>query len=122
MKVEVRHDDDCGNGYNTFTITSEVRNQFRMISCGCQHEKVAEHFPELASFIRWHLVGTNGPLHYIANTVYHAKNGDLEYARSSAVWPDATLEQLQDANALQARLPELLTEFQHAVEFLRFVY
>ena len=48
------------------------------------------------------------------------KEPDLEAARASAIWPDATLEQLQDEEQLKARLPGLLAEFRAAVESLGF--
>jgi len=50
------------------------------------------------------------------------KEPELELARSSAIWPDATIEQLQDKDLLLARLPKLLQEFKEAVESLGFVY
>ena len=50
------------------------------------------------------------------------KTPELEAARESAVWPDATLEQLQDKGALMARLPELMREFRAAVESLGLTY
>ena len=48
------------------------------------------------------------------------KEPDLEAARETAIWPDATLEQLQDEEQLKARLPGLLAEFRAAVESLGF--
>ena len=36
---------------------------------------------------------------------------DIEAARATAVWPEATLEQLQSREALMARLPALMSEF-----------
>ncbi len=32
--------------------------------------------PELAPFIKWHLCSTDQPLHYIANTLFHAGDKD----------------------------------------------
>ena len=192
LEVVIRHDDECGNGHNTFSITGTLYERGRDVAGGCLHEEVRQFFPELAPYIKWHLCSTNGPVHYIANTVYHAgdkdchglrkgesrqiRNGktgqlawqltahdaegnevplyalkkyldadecppcpytlnytpwcrigegkepDLEVARSSAIWPDATLEQLQDKAQLEARLPELMKEFQAAVESLGLVY
>ena len=138
--------------------------------------------PELAPYIKWHLVSSDGPLHYIANTVYHAqsygpryawiyytgpqdplgiegvnercigyekvdkakarecegqpgyrvvwdektaKEANLDHARSTAVWPDATDEGLLAPGLeerLQARLPRLMEEFRAAIEALGFVY
>jgi hypothetical protein len=87
----VQHDDRCRNGHNTFSITGEIytprcRRGEKTInaggqtlyleSCGCIHEEIAERIPELAPFIKWHLCGTNGPMHYIANTMHHAGDRD----------------------------------------------
>lgn len=84
-------DDDCGNGHNTFAITGEVKapasvrrrgrggkleTAHEWIAGGCLHEDIARVFPELAPLIAWHLTSSDGPLHYIANTVYHAGDRD----------------------------------------------
>ena len=50
------------------------------------------------------------------------KTPDLEAARSCAVWPDATLEQLTDKAALTERLPRLMRRFKADVESLGMVY
>jgi len=191
--VNVRYDDEGGNGHNSFAITGELYGKGRrtneprvensngkgrwLCCCGCMHEDVAKHFPALALLLKWHLCSTDGPMHYVANTLYHAsdkdcwgyrrgeqkrdkdcklmwvlptsehlpsvvsadeqpeskgiqyvpllsegKEPDLEAARWSAIWPDATLEQLQDKHALEARLPALMEEFKRDVESLGFVY
>jgi hypothetical protein len=185
--AKVRYDDQYGNGHNTFSITGEIwrANNGQPIgrdceSCGCIHEDIAKHLPQLAPHIKWHLVSSDGPMHYIDNTVYHAqsygpryawvyytgpqdplgientkercvgyakagkakaaegqpgyrvvwdektaKEANLDYARSSAVWPDATDEDLLAPGLeerLQARLPRLMEEFRAAVEALGFVY
>ena len=135
--------------------------------------------------IKWHLVGADGPMHYVANTVYHAGDRDhyglkkgesrqmvtnkglpmwerprvdhalhsghecptdsvtvlwgpymrvgegkerqLDFARSSAVWLDATDEELsvepeELKKRLLARLPGLMAEFKAFIESLGFVY
>lgn len=199
--AEVRHDDECKNGHNSFAITGEVYESYRqhgeptvkhesgktlwLSSCGCIHDDIAEHFPELAPLIKWHLCSTDGPMHYVANTVYLA--GDLDYnklregetrqirngktgelcwvldspapgnryfdgpeppqdvvlkwkpfchvgkgkareldaARSCAIWPDATDEDLTAPgleDRLLARYPALMDEFRAAVESLGFTY
>jgi hypothetical protein len=78
--AEVRYDDECGNGHNSFGITATIDqkwgNQWRDYSGGCCHDKVIKHFPELAPFIKWHLTGSDGPMHYVANTLWHAGNRD----------------------------------------------
>lgn len=183
ITATVRYDDQCGNGHNTFSITGSMSDG----SGGCIHEDIAHFFPALAPLIKWHLVSSDGPMHYISNTVYMAgdrdhnglkagelkqiRNGrtgklswkrtepsmpkyidqdetpteaegvwyepwcikgegkarDLKAARSIAVWPDATDEELcQEPEALKetlkARLPALLAEFQAAVEGFGFTF
>ena len=133
------------------------------ITLGCLK---AEDFPEeLRPLCRFHLVGADGPIHYVENTLYHASNRDfngllpgetrqatdahgkplwclpytpikagdrpppveweplmlppgnkecnLQAARNSACWPDATDEELLSATkeTLMARLPALMKEF-----------
>jgi hypothetical protein len=74
----VRWGDDCGNGHNTFSITGEITSPDgkRFISGGCIHEEIARFFPKLAPYLKWHLCGSNGPLHYLANTLYLAGDRD----------------------------------------------
>lgn len=80
----VRYDDECGNGHNTFSITAEIGKGKAggIEACGCCHDAVAKHFPELAPLIKWHLCSSDGPLHYIANTVYHAGDRDCHGLRA----------------------------------------
>lgn len=106
-KPELRYGDECKNGHNTFSLTVNGGERFG----GCCHDEIEKHWPELAHLIKWHLVSSDGPLHYIANTIYHANNGNLEYARSTAIAPDATLEQLKSELWLKLRLPALMEEF-----------
>ena len=138
LVANVRFDNECKNGHNTFAITADLYEETRrngepsvvnsrgekryLTSCGCQHDLVAIHFPELAPLIKWHLTSTDGPMYYVADTVYHAQKGQLDYARKSAVAPDATLAELSDESWLLARLPALMVEFRAAVESLGFVY
>lgn len=125
LYAEVRYDDKCGNGHNTLSITGEICSNGAIIACGCLHDEIKAHVPFLRPFLKWHLFSTDGPMHYIANTIYHVQQGKLDYARSSAVWPDATDEELTAPDLkerLEARLPALLVEFREAVEKLGFVY
>jgi hypothetical protein len=46
---------------------------------------------------------------------------NLDYARSSAVWPEANLEDFTEEK-LKARLPELMRDFKNSVELLGLVY
>lgn len=80
IKVTIRYDDECNNGHNTFAITGEIKRQGNYRDCevcGCIHEEIEKYFPEFQHLIKWHLVSSDSPLHYIANTIYWAK--DREY-------------------------------------------
>jgi hypothetical protein len=52
-------------------------------------------------------------MHYVANTLYWIKEGQLDNARESAVWPDATDDELRNATAetLKDRLPAVMQGF-----------
>lgn len=77
IRATVRFDDNCRNGHNTFSVTATIRDRRgRDIGGGCCHEAVAAAFPELAHLIPWHLVSDDGPMHYLANTVYLAGDRD----------------------------------------------
>lgn len=78
LTVKLRFDDCCKNGHNDFAITAHVitPGSRDWDACGCLHEDIARVFPELAHLIKWHLFGTNGPMFYIANTVYLAGDRD----------------------------------------------
>ena len=134
--VEVRFDDQCNNGHESFAITAEIRRPGRRDceACGCLHDEIAKVFPELAPLIKWHLVSTNSPMHYVANTLYQASdrdhNGkarDFDGARACGVWHEATDEELSVPRAeleaaLKARLPALMAEFKAAMVGAGFVY
>ncbi len=76
--ANVRYDDECGNGHNTFAITGHVTEPGkRDWACGgCIHEEIAAAFPELAPLIKWHMCSSDGPMYYVANTVYFAGDKD----------------------------------------------
>lgn len=76
--AHVRYDDECGNGHNTFAITGSVRvpGVKDIVAGGCLHEDISAAFPELRPLIKWHLCSSDGPLYYIANTMYHAGDKD----------------------------------------------
>lgn len=136
VEAEVRFDDECGNGHNSFAITGtkylcDVNGgKVRWESGGCIHEEIAKHLPELEPLIKWHLCDTNGPLHYVANSLYWAggtkyTKANIEHFRSTAIWPDATqhdMDNPQLKQILQARLPALMAEFRAAVEGAGFAW
>lgn len=90
MVVKIRFDDECMNGHQTFSLTADVyttesRRRHDIAAGGAMHEEIARVFPELAPLIKWHLVSTEGPMHYIANTVYLAGDRDYNGRRAGEV-------------------------------------
>lgn len=85
------------------------------IGGGCIHKDIAKHFPEHAELIRWHLVDANGvPMHYVANSVYHLKNGNIEGFKSCCLFDEAIDVMPEWGSATQwllDRLPRLQDEF-----------
>lgn len=183
ITATIRYDDECGNGHNSFSVTGNVyifRGNKWCDDCGgCIHDQITQHFPELQKYIKWHLFDSNGPMHYVANTVFLAGDRDcwgyrkgeqkrnkegllccapkdwtnkfidsnekptgsveyeavfgegkareLDLARSAAVWPEATDEQLCSEPEvlkvlLMERLPGLIEDFKRDVESLGFVF
>lgn len=154
MIVTIRHDDECHNGHNSFAIAGEVYTRtarhgeakvtrdgklFWLDSCGCLHEVIAKHFPDLAPLLRWHLFSANGPMHYLANALYWAghagwcKGGlndppNVDHLRSTIAFgavPDhdrgAHPERMNKKRLtewLTARLPDLIQAFRDDVEKL----
>lgn len=81
MRVEIRFDDNCNNGHQTFAIianqrASQTTQADDSLLSGCDHDEIRRVFPELAPLIGWHLMSTDGPLHYVANTLYRAGDKD----------------------------------------------
>lgn len=80
MHATIRFDDGCGNRHNSFSITGHGwydHFKSRDWDFGCCHEEITKVFPELVPLIKWHLMDTDGPMHYPGNVTYHA--GDLDY-------------------------------------------
>lgn len=156
ITATVRFDDRCGNGHNTLSITADVttpesRTQRDIVAGGCLHDDIAAVFPELAPLVKWHLCSTDGPLHYVENTMYwlgrrgytrwdnerRGRQGtsndppNFEHAQKAAIWPDMperfvlTGTSVSNAiveEALADRLPTLLAEFRAAIESLGMVW
>jgi hypothetical protein len=84
ITVTLRYDDECENGHNTFAITADIKRfdgtYWREDMSGCCHEEIARHFPALEKYIKWHLTSSDGPMHYVANSMYHALEHGAKYA------------------------------------------
>lgn len=124
--VTARYDDRYGNGHNTFSITADIASSNgRVIGAGCCHDIIANKCPKLVPLIKWHLTSSDGPVHYLANSLYWAKQGNLKFFRSSAVWLDADMDDMLNPNLEQVlidRLPGLMVQFKQAMESLGFTY
>ena len=66
----------------------------------------------------------DSPFSYVKTpTVWcEAIEPNLKAAQDTALWPDATLEQLQDKELLMSRLPQLLEEMRKDIEDFGFIY
>lgn len=77
MRVSLCFDDECKNGHESFGITADIFSAGgRYVAGGCLHDEIAKTFPELRPLIKWHLCSTDGPMHYVANTIYLAGDRD----------------------------------------------
>lgn len=171
----IRYDDSCKNGYNTFSIVCNLKEDGLRVSGGQLEDEFMEFFPEFVHLYKWHLFSSKGPIHYLPNTLYHvqeyeprkawveyevptndplglfeaevrfgyfetanipkeaystpgyiitpdkktAKTRNLEHARLSAYWPEATDEELMSpdlAQRLKDRLPKLIEDFKRDIE------
>ena len=132
MTVNIRYDDECNNGHNTFSITGTINELGvridSMICAGCIHEEIKKYFPEFKHLIKWHLCSSDGPMYYMANTKYWVKNNNIANAKKSAIWgvtsqdTDNNLKLLDDEVFLMGRLPFLLKAFKKDIEALNFKY
>lgn len=78
ITVEIRFDDECRNGQQSFAITGHVQEPGARDwdKCGCIHDDIEKYFPEFAHLIAFHLYDTRGPMHYPSNALYFASNRD----------------------------------------------
>lgn len=81
VRAEVRYDDQCRNGQNSFSVCGTVRDSRYAgnrgeISGGQVRDEITAAFPELVPLLKWHLCDSDGPLHYVDNTLYHAGDWD----------------------------------------------
>lgn len=81
LDIEIRYDDQCGNGHNSFAITGTLYEKLprcdkNIIACGCIHDEIIKHAPEYAHLVKWHHMNSDGPMHYLANTIYNASDKD----------------------------------------------
>lgn len=83
ITAQIRFDDELKNGHSYFSITATIYDKHgRDIGGGCCHDDIAKAFPEFRPLIKWHLVSTDGPMHYLANVVYLAGDRDCSGRRA----------------------------------------
>ena len=88
--VELRFDDECKNGSQSFAITGHViepgARDWAM--GGCIHDELKKYFPEFAHLIKFHGSHTFGPWYYFENTLYMADTRDSsgKYAGEPSAW------------------------------------
>ncbi|MFA5759641.1 MAG: hypothetical protein WC942_09850 [Clostridia bacterium] len=125
ITVEIRYDDQCNNGHNTFSITAIMSENGKITSGGCLHNEIIKHFPELKKYIKWHLCSSDGPLYYIENTLFWVKEKNWKNAKATAIWPKATIKQLSCEHLgylLKTRKPALMEKFKKDIKSLGFIY
>lgn len=85
IEIEISLDDDCGNKRFDFHATSTTywineRGQREWVRCGCCHDEILKHFPEMRLFVEMHLRDREGmPMHPFANGFYWLTHGKPEY-------------------------------------------
>lgn len=115
LVVEVRYDDECGNGYNRFSVTGKIdttasRRRDELETGGMLHEEISKYFPLLAPLVKWHLCSSDGPLHYLASTVYSA--GDKDPDKRGAGEPNGWSRGVRfDAVPVTWRISEAFSTF-----------
>lgn len=109
-----------GNQAPYLSITAGLFSYGHMQAGGCMHDEIGKAFPKLRRFFQWHLMSADSPMHYVANTVWHAGRGDFDAARSTALWPEASDDQFKVSREeltalLEARLPFVRARFAAAL-------
>lgn len=73
IKVEIRLNDECNNGFNEFAITGKTKQM-----CGCIHEEILKYFPEFKIFVDLHVRDVKGvPMYPVKNGFYFLKNKEI---------------------------------------------
>ena len=83
-KITIRLDDECGNGYERFSITgtfwktNKSRSDRNLIWAGSCHDSILEVRPDLIQFVRLHLCD------YLGAPLYAVENGNYQLGRLDA--------------------------------------
>lgn len=83
IQVTIRFSEIGQNDFMDFSVTCTIDRRSPTVDtvwnsegAGCNHEMIAEHFPQLAHLIKWHSHTTNGPINGASNAAYAASNRD----------------------------------------------
>jgi hypothetical protein len=86
-ECEIRFDDSCNNGKNSFAIACFTYECGVLVAGGADHETFTKVFPELAHLTKWHLMQSTGPMHYVVNTLWHSQGRDCWGLRAGETRP-----------------------------------
>lgn len=138
--LTLRYDDKSNDGYNLFSINVQayqpVKNKSYkdLVTAAEFYQFIKYYFPEYQYVAKWNACSSNGPRHYLTDTLYwidsrnkkgwtEEKNREyLERARYCARWPNAKVEDLLSEKKLVRRLPAIMRGFKKDMESLGFVY
>ncbi len=83
MEIEIRCNDECKNGHDTFSITGSIwykgdrRNDPSY--CGCIHDEILKQRPDLQPLVELHLSDGDGvPMYAVENGWYHLHKSSKE--------------------------------------------
>ena len=112
---EVFHDKEPDTYSSKWTFTAMLKDDTKWYKCPF------DSWDEACRFIHG-MSECNVEILSVATMYGKGKTPDIEAGRNSAIWPDATLEQLQDKQALEDRLPSLISDFRKDLDKLGLVY
>ena len=68
------------------------------VACGCMHDDILKHFPELQPVIDVHLSDTNGaPMHALANAKYFYEQKEWKRLFNHLRWSDSNMDKVNKA-------------------------
>lgn len=110
-----------------FAITGEIWAPGRTNdceACGCLHEGYIDKTPlsgrdaMLPGLVRWHLTSVRqGPMHYLSNSLFHLKEGKIDYFKKSCVFGAVEGDEMPEGDAaakqfLTRRFERLMAAFE----------
>jgi hypothetical protein len=122
MVVTIAFHDNPRNGHNTLHITGEVssaksRRRRDIEAGGLMPDEIRKVFPELAEFLPWCGCSQDGPMHYLANTIYLAGDRDHHGKRKGEVLRSETVLAFGD-NPIEHKLkPSFIKFLQDAASY-----